>query len=237
MIENTKRIVFSIVCACILLAGVIYVLIETDDFQLFGELISRVETDKKVVALTFDDGPKPGRTEEILEILAREKVPATFFLNGRNLEKHPALGRLIVENGHEIGNHSYSHPRMIFMSYTEVSRQVESTTSAIRELGYEGPIHFRPPYGKKLLTLPFYLWRNNIKTIIWDVEPETWDEPRNTAMQRVEVAVEKTKPGSIILLHVMYGDEQSMIATPIIIRELKQKGFRFVAVSDLIAIK
>src|SRR5687768_16415074 len=84
--------------------------------QLLGELVNRVPTAERVVALTFDDGPEPGQTEDVLAILSRERVLATFFLVGREIDRHPELARRIVAAGHEVGNHSYSHRRMVLHS-------------------------------------------------------------------------------------------------------------------------
>lgn len=213
----------------------IFMLLKNDQFQLFGEMIYRVDTDQKVVALTFDDGPTPERTNEILSILDKQKIKATFFLNGNSLQRHAEAGRLLVNSGHEIGNHSYSHKRMVFMAYSEVAFELESTEKIIRDYGYLGPIHFRPPYGKKLINLPLYLRNNNIKTITWDVEPETWGSPRATVKERIERGINGAEAGSIILMHVMHGDDKSMAAVTPIIRRLKAKGYQFLTVSELIA--
>ena len=212
----------------------LYLLLKNDQFQFFGEMIYRVDTDQKVVALTFDDGPTPDRATEILDILDKEGIKATFFLNGKSLERYPDTGRLMVNSGHEIGNHSYSHKRMVFMPYSEVARELESTEKLIRNYGYKGPIHFRPPYGKKLINLPLYLRDNNIKTITWDVEPETWGTPRATVQERIERGLSGTKPGSIILMHVMHGDNKSMLAVTPIIQRLKEAGYQFLTVSELL---
>jgi peptidoglycan/xylan/chitin deacetylase (PgdA/CDA1 family) len=212
----------------------LYLLLNSDQFQLFGEMVDRIETSEKVVALTFDDGPTPDRTREILSILESEKTPATFFLNGNSLVRYPDAGRLLVNSGHEIGNHSYSHKRMVFMSYAEVTRELESTEKIIRDYGYKGPLYFRPPFGKKLFSLPWYLKNNNIKTITWDVQPETWATPRASIEERIERGINGTKPGSIILMHVMHGDNKSMAAVKPIIKQLKADGYRFVTVSELL---
>jgi peptidoglycan/xylan/chitin deacetylase (PgdA/CDA1 family) len=218
----------------IVLAGLFYLLVKNDQYQLFGKMTYRVETDEKVVALTFDDGPTPDRTIEILAVLDKENVKATFFLNGNSLSSYPEAGKLLVNSGHEIGNHSYSHKRMVLMSYADIAQEIESTEKIIRKHGYSGPLHFRPPFGKKLFNLPLYLRNHDIRTITWDVEPETWDTPRNSTSDRIERGVSNTKPGSIILLHVMHGDNKSMQAVTPIIQQLKAKGFRFVTVSELL---
>lgn len=234
MLRKNFKYLAVVVTIFVVVGLALLFLLRSDQFQLFGEMIYRVDTDKKVIALTFDDGPTPDRTEQILSILNKEDIKATFFLNGRALDKHPDVSRLLVNSGHEIGNHSYSHKRMVFMSYSEVKRELESTDKIIREYGYKGPIYFRPPYGKKLINLPLYLSNNNIKTITWDVEPETWGAERASIEERVERGLSGTKPGSIILMHVMHGDTKSMSAVTPIIQRLKAKGYKFLTVSELL---
>jgi peptidoglycan/xylan/chitin deacetylase (PgdA/CDA1 family) len=202
-------------------------------FQFFGELVSRVDTNEKVVALTFDDGPHPAGGQYVLDTLAAEQVHATFFLMGRDLETYPDLGRKIAAAGHEIGNHTYNHQRMVGVLPSTVAKEVEDTDARIRATGYQGDIHFRPPNGKKLFALPHYLKTHNRKTIMWDVEPDSAGTP---AAQQIErETVEQAKPGSIILLHPMYaGRDQTRLALKPIITGLKERGFRFVTVSALL---
>ena len=172
----------------------------------------------------------------MLNILKNENIPATFYLNGKQLDKFPDLARLLIDSGHEIGNHSFSHPRMLFMSYSEVADQIERTTDSIRRYGYKGKIRFRPPYGKSLFMLPLYLSNNDITTVTWDVAPEWFVDGADTASNIHKRTLEQVNPGSIILLHVMYGDGATLQALPGIIQSLKQKGYQFATVSDLLAL-
>ncbi|MET9634798.1 polysaccharide deacetylase family protein, partial [Lentzea sp. NPDC006480] len=171
-------------------------------FQFFGELVNRVETNEKVVALTFDDGPDPAGAQQVLDTLREEQAKATFFLMGRDLASHPELGRKIAEAGHEIGNHTYNHERMVGVTPSTVTKEIEDTDRQIRQTGYQGEIHFRPPNGKKLFALPHYLSEHHRKTIMWDVEPDSEGTP--SAPQIETDVLNQTKPGSIILLHPMY---------------------------------
>lgn len=208
-----------------------YQLMNSRSFQLAGRLVDRVDTTEKVVALTLDDGPSE-RAPEVLELLAAAGVPATFYLNGRDLAARPELGVAIAAAGHEIGNHTYSHRRMVLVSRDTVAAEVERTDAEIRETGYQGPITFRPPYGKKLWALPRYLSDHDRTTVTWDVEPETAGA---SADDIVAATVERVRPGSIILLHTMYGSgAASREAIPRIVAELRADGYRFVTVSELI---
>lgn len=196
--------------------------------QLFGELIHRVDTNEMVVALTFDDGPSTAYTEFVVDLLAEHNVKATFFLTGDEITRNREQALAIMNAGHAIGNHSYTHPRMIFTSPSAVAHQVDDTTAAIRSLGYKDEIYFRPPYGKKLYNLPKHLENIGMTSITWDVEAELGDDIASYTLENVT-------PGSIILLHVMYQSrETSRQALPHIIEGLKQKGYSFKTIHELL---
>jgi chitin deacetylase len=203
-------------------------------FQFFGEIVPRVNTWQKVVALTFDDGPTPGVTEEVLSILNEAGVKATFFVIGANLEGTPEEGRKIVTAGHELGNHTYSHKRMVLKTPSFIESEIERTDQLIRQAGYQSAIHFRPPYGKKLILLPYFLARTSRKTITWDVEPDSYPEIAADSNKIVAHVMEKTKPGSIILLHVM-GRSESLKAVKGVVAGLKGQGYSFKTVSEMLA--
>ena len=203
--------------------------------QLAGEIIDRVNTTENVVALTFDDGPTPGFVDEILGILEQQDVRATFFLVGKAMESYPEGARLIIEAGHEVGNHSYTHPRMVLKDYEFVADELERTDALIRAAGYTDPILFRPPYGRKLFSLPKYLADHGRASITWDVAPETFTEVIQPRQEIVDHALAGAQPGSILLLHVMFQNrENTMAAVPEIIGGLREKGYRFVTVSELL---
>lgn len=203
-------------------------------FQFFGEIVPRIETNEKVVALTFDDGPTE-YTQDVLNTLKDKDIKATFFVMGSELEKRPQIGKAIALAGHELANHSYSHHRMWFKSQAFIADEIEKTNILIRETGYKGDIHFRPPYGKKIVGLPWYLSQHNIKTIMVDVEPDTYGSDADFL---VEYALENTKPGSIILLHPNCDTcNGQRIAISKVIDGLQAKGYQFVTVSELLTYK
>ncbi|WP_410596351.1 polysaccharide deacetylase family protein [Amycolatopsis sp. lyj-23] len=203
-------------------------------FQFFGTLVDHVETSEKIVALTFDDGPDPAGTATILDTLKRRAVPATFFLIGREIAAHPDLARAIAAAGHEIGNHSFSHERMIGVTPSWVADEVEATDALIRTTGYTGEILFRPPYGKKLFALPQYLAAHHRTTITADVAPDSDGTPDAATVE--QAVVDQVRPGSIVVLHAMYASrEQTRRAIGPILDQLEQRGYRFVTVSQLIA--
>ena len=205
-------------------------------FQFFGGLTARAGTGQKAVALTFDDAPFVSDAD-VLRLLAREGVKATFYCIGANMEKDPATAAAIAAAGHELGNHTYSHKRMVFKTPGFVAREIERTDALIRASGYKGAITFRPPYGKKLLALPWYLRRHGITSVTWDLEPDTYF-PGDAA--RIEAyVVAAAAPGSIILMHPLCGQACSAdrAALPGIIKGLKVRGYSFVTVSQLLALR
>ncbi|MGA6164450.1 polysaccharide deacetylase family protein [Amycolatopsis magusensis] len=233
-----RLVVLGLIATTVLAASAhgLNVLVSARTFQFFGGLTHRVEVPDKLVALTFDDGPDPAGTGELLETLATAAVPATFYLTGRELARQPELGARIARAGHEIGNHSYSHERMVFVTPSTVADEVERTDTLIRGTGYRGEITFRPPNGKKFLTLPHYLSQRQRKTIMWDVEPDSYAEVAASPSGIVEHAAEHTRPGSIILLHAMYQSRTtSRQAVAPLVQRLRGLGYRFVTVSELLA--
>ena len=209
-----------------------YTLINAKTFQLFGDIVARVETEKPIIALTFDDGPAPKFLDETLGTLKDKNVTATFFLNGEAIEKHPEATLAIASHGHEIANHGHRHKRMILMPMSEVAEEIEATDRAINNLGLTSPPIFRPPFGDKLYNLPRYLEQTDRTTIMWDIAPEQWDGPIEDRIARV---TEETQPGSILLLHVMFkhGEGSRQMLGPMI-DALHAKGFAFVTVSELL---
>jgi peptidoglycan-N-acetylglucosamine deacetylase len=218
----------------VLLAGA-WQLSRSWTFQVFGELHARVDTPERVVALTFDDGPKPGQTEAVLDILARHGAKATFFLVGQNLERHPELAARALDEGHELGNHSYSHHRLIFKSPSYVRREIDKTDALLRAVGVQGDILFRPPYGKKLLVLPWLLAREHRKDILFDVVPRD-DETQDVALLTSRVLA-SVRPGSILLFHDGGRDKPGTLqAVDLVLEKLRAQGYRFVTVSELLAL-
>lgn len=231
-----RKFVIAVVVILVTLAALfgIFQFSKARGFQLFGTIVPRIETSAPVVALTFDDGPTLRYTRDVLALLDDRDVKATFFLTGKEMEEVPALTSDIVRRGHQIGNHSYSHPDMTLSSMSTVREEIERTDAAIRAAGYQGEIYFRPPYGKKLLTLPWYLSRTGRTSVTWDVEPESYPDIAEDANAIAEHVIQNAKSGSIILLHVMYRSrEASRQALPMIIDGLRERGFQFVTVSEL----
>ncbi|AKC85510.1 polysaccharide deacetylase family protein [Pseudoxanthomonas suwonensis] len=205
-------------------------------YQTFGELISEVHTESRLVALTFDDGPAPEAVSKLLPVLHEHGVKATFFVTGAELERYPEAAAALVAAGHELGNHSYSHPRMVFISQAKVASEVERTDELIRAAGQLGDIHFRPPHGIKAISLPYFLKKTGRRTVMWSLEPDSGSQIASSSNTITKHVIDNSKPGDIILLHVMYNSRRaSLEAVPGIIEGLQLQGFQFVTVSELLA--
>lgn len=219
----------AVILIAVLFAGLFQVT-KLRTFQLFGGLTYQAETEEKIIALTFDDGPTKN-VDQLLPLLDKYNAKSTFFLIGNEIEKHPEEAKKIVEAGHQIGNHTYSHKRMVLKSPYFIEEEIEKTDELIRSIGYEGEIDFRPPYGKKFVGLPYYLNKTNRQTIMWSLDPETY---YTSVDEKINYVMENIQPGSIILLHPMYdqtGGTLQVVET--ILKELTKEGYRFVTVDEL----
>lgn len=193
---------------------------------------SSVNVDGPYIAMTFDDGPHATNTPKLLEILAKRQIKATFFVVGECVDANPALLKREVAEGHEIGNHSWSHPDLGRSSEEKVRSQMQRTKEAIeRAAGVECKV-MRPPYGS--LTANQRRWIHSefgYKVILWDVDPLDWKEPGVSVVEHRIVS--ETKKGSIILSHDIHAP--TIAAMPATLDALLAKGFKFVTVSELLA--
>jgi peptidoglycan/xylan/chitin deacetylase (PgdA/CDA1 family) len=207
-----------------------YKLMNSRTYQLFGGLTEQIETNQKVVALTFDDGPTKN-VNQILPLLDKYNAKATFFLIGDEIEKHPEEAKKIVDAGHQIGNHTYSHNRMVFKTPSYIKEEIQKTDQLIQKAGYKGEVDFRPPNGKKLVGLPYYLNKHNRDTITWNIEPDSY---YTNASDKVNYVTKNIKPGSIILMHPMYDDTGNELqAIEGVLQALSNGGYTFVTVNKL----
>jgi peptidoglycan/xylan/chitin deacetylase (PgdA/CDA1 family) len=197
-----------------------------------GITYSAVHVDGPFIAMTFDDGPDKKLTPELLDILGQHHIHATFFVIGSNAEAHPEILQRAVREGHEIGSHSWSHPAFAKMSDAKVRTELQKTDDVIRAALGGRPVLMRPPYGS--ITARQKHWINEefgYRIILWDVDPLDWKRP-GPAVVRDRI-VRATRPGSIILSHDIHPG--TIKAMPETFDQLQAKGFKFVTVSELIA--
>lgn len=207
--------------------------------QWLGSTDWRGRTDTSSVALTFDDGPTPD-TERVLDVLDAYNVRATFFMLGRNVELYTETARRIVREGHEIGNHSYSHTIYLYRSPRETRRQLERTQETITRVTGERPLWSRPPCGVRSPAYFKTTRRLGLRTVQWDVAAFDWKNLKAAEIARR--VVRRAGAGSIILLHD--GDSacerdrsETVAALPLIIEGLKERGLRVVPLAELLASK
>lgn len=201
-----------------------------------SRIVSKGTTSEKVVALTFDDGSDGTNITAILNALASQNVKATFFLTGAGAANHGSRIRDIVNRGHEIGNHSYSHPYFTQISATETRSQLDRTETLIRNLtGRTTKPFFRPPYGAYNSTV---LQRvgdaGYTHTIMWTIDTLDWTG--NSASTIVQRVMNGITPGAIILMHTGAGASGTPSALPTMITRLKSAGYRFVTISQLLKV-
>lgn len=197
---------------------------------------SRPTSGDKLVALTFDDGPWPGQTEKILDILAQQQVKATFFMLGSRVKAAPALARRVRDEGHLVAGHSLSHKNLPKEKPAEINRQIAAGTSAIKRATGIDPVWFRPPYGAvngKVMQQARLL---KVRVALWDIDTLDWTKPGVARL--VRNAVKPIKPGAVILMHDGGVDRsQTIAALPQIIEKLKAQGYTFVTLEELAATK
>jgi peptidoglycan/xylan/chitin deacetylase (PgdA/CDA1 family) len=201
-------------------------------FALSGQSICRVETQERLVALTFDDGPTEHGVSVALAGLDSSGSKGTFFLIGREASERPHLVRRIAQAGHEIANHSMSHRMLIGRPGSVYDHEIVAAHAKLVAAGAPSPTLFRPPYGKKLWGLPMALRRHGYRMVMIDVEEPATSDPRLYA----EALINEAQPGSILLMHLMYrSNRTAREALPLVIDGLKARGFRLVTVSQLLA--
>lgn len=235
--RKTKRMLWIII-VIILLSGTaffgVYKWMNARSFQIAGHIVTRAETEKKVVALTFDDGPTE-YTQQILDMLDELDIKCTFFLIGGEMENHMEEAKAIATAGHQVGSHTYSHKRMVFKGGRFIGDELDKTNDLIRQAGYEGEIMFRPPYGKKLIMLPLALQKRGMTTVMWSREPEYEGDLSGTAEAIANNVLRLVQPGDIIAMHLMHeSNASSREALPLIVKQLRDAGYSFATVSDLL---
>jgi peptidoglycan-N-acetylglucosamine deacetylase len=196
--------------------------------------VTHGDRSRSAVALTFDDGPVPGYTAQILDVLHRYRVPAVFFCVGMNAAAHPDLLHRMVDEGHTVGNHTWSHPFLPELTRPQLLEQLERTNEAIEKATGAVPKLFRPPYGSRTPAVLEWLRPVDSTMVLWDVEPVDWAMPGTEVI--AERVLDTTRNGSIVLLHDGGGNRSQVVAAlPRIIEGLLERSFRFVAAGEFVA--
>ena len=193
---------------------------------------TQCHVDGPYIAMTFDDGPHAANTPRLLDMLKQRNIKATFFVVGQCVVEYPAIMKRIVAEGHEVASHSWSHPNLMKMGEGSVTDQLQKTHEAIEKTTGVAPTVMRPPYGA--FTANQRGWANakwGYKIILWDVDPLDW-KVRNAERVKSEI-LRHTVAGSIILSHDIH--KSTVDAMPDTLDGLTGRGFKFVTVSELLA--
>ena len=204
----------------------------------FGKNIACINTDQRIVALTFDDGPNPPYTDQLLDVLAHHDIKATFFLIGNRIQKHPETVQRIFAEGHQISNHSYSHPVLGLLPPSYIQQEIERTDNLLQQIGVEGEIVFRAPMLTRFLPVAWVQAKSDRTHISCDAWGWDWLTQNHDRITRS--VLKKVKPGSIIVLHDgkagnEHADRSGTVeATDRIITRLKQQGYQFATIQHFL---
>jgi peptidoglycan/xylan/chitin deacetylase (PgdA/CDA1 family) len=206
--------------------------------QWYGRTFRGLKPGTKPLALTYDDGPNDPYTFRLLEVLAKHSVKATFFLIGRYVKQRPDIVRELVRAGHVVGNHTFSHPNLIFASASQTRMQLRECDQALTDAVGEHSRLFRPPFGGRRPSSLRVVRALGLKPVMWNVAGGDWKgKPAEYIERRVRRQV---RGGNVILLHdgghLTFGADrsQSVIATDRLIARYKSEGYEFVTVSQMI---
>lgn len=196
-----------------------------------GGYYTEVNTQSPVVALTFDDGPHPEFTPRLLDILSQYGVRATFFVIGNNVVRYPEITQRIVDEGHQLANHSISHPAFTKISTKRLTSEVKKANQIIEAYTGSKSQIIRPPYGalnskvKRVLMSDF-----KMDIIMWSVDPLDWKKPGAEVIARR--LIEGAKPGAILLAHDIH--KGTIDAIPSVLNHLLMQGYTFCTVGELL---
>ncbi|MGH9359550.1 MAG: polysaccharide deacetylase family protein [Candidatus Acidiferrales bacterium] len=234
-------VVYVVVLIVAWVVALLYYGCSVPSSQLFGPSLVRGKAGQKRVALTFDDGPTPPCTDQILDILKEHGVTATFFVNGKLVDRFPERVQRIKRENHTLGNHTYTHLFLYLKTRKTIASEIDRTQDAVERHAGLRPQVFRAPYGVRWFGLFPVLRRRGMRSVQWSDTGFDWVE-KHTAVDIVRKALKNLRDGSVILLHDGCGryepgevdHARTVAALPAIIEEVHRRGFRFVSVLDFL---
>ena len=206
--------------------------------QWYGRTFTGLARGSKQLALTYDDGPNDPHTLRLLEVLAKHSVRATFFLIGRYVQQRPEIARAVARAGHVIGNHTFTHPLLIFKSAADTRRELSDCRAALQECVGEHSNLFRPPFGGRRPSTLRIARELGLQPIMWNVTGYDWNAPPAAIIE--QKISRQIRGGNVILLHdgghkQMGTDRsQSVLATDHLIERYKSEGFEFVTIPQML---
>ena len=227
---NKRKVLSTLAAILMLFASINHKVYAIDDEEVF---IKNGPRDKKLIALTFDDGPHPKETDKVLDVLAKYNVKATFFIAGKhaNWYKDPLIRA--SKEGHEIGNHTFNHPDISNLNSSQIEEEIVKCEDTLVNLTGKKPTLFRPPFGSyRKEDLESIAKKHGYKIVLWTtIDAKDWKNP--PASKIASLITNNAKNGDIILLHD-YATINTVEALNILIPEMQKKGFSFVTVSELL---
>ncbi|GAB7057872.1 polysaccharide deacetylase family protein [Paenibacillus sp. Pae15] len=201
-----------------------------------SEVVWNVETDQKLIALTFDDGPNPVYTPQILDLLNQYGAKGTFFVIGKRVQMYPAIAIREVNEGHEIANHTFDHHYLKNFPPERLVEEIRQTQEVIFDITEQMPHVFRPPGGFYNDALLQSVKKDQLTVVMWSWYQDTQDWKKPGVDKIVRQVLDNAHNGDIVLFHDLQGDcTQTVEALKQILPELTRRGYQFVTVSDLIA--
>jgi peptidoglycan-N-acetylglucosamine deacetylase len=222
------------------MGGVAWYLLENPYNQTFGHTVTAIPVTGKYVALTYDDGPNPPYTDQIVEYLHEQKVPATFFVVGMAVQNHPESVQREVQYGDAIGNHSWDHAHLVLETRRHIRHELQMTDDAIIKATGVHTNLFRPPFGARDYAVLQVAHDMGYQVIMWSVPlPRDWERPSPRVI--ADRVLNHVENGSIIVLHDgnkgRGGDRSATVeATKLLVTDLRARGYKFVTVPQLIAL-
>ena len=205
--------------------------------QWFGQTFAGGMHGSKQIALTYDDGPNDPHTLKLLDVLAKHNVRATFFMIGRYVQQRPDIARAVAQAGHVIGNHTFTHPLLIFESETRTRTQLVDCRQALEDAIGEHSSLFRPPFGGRRPTTLRIARELRLQTVMWNVTGYDWNAPPAAVIEK-RVA-RQIRGGAVILLHdgghrsMGIDRAQTVLATENLIQRYRDQGYEFVTVEEM----
>jgi peptidoglycan-N-acetylglucosamine deacetylase len=232
---------FIFLAAAAFLFGVFTVFVDQALFVRQGTFY-RAKTDEKVIALTFDDGPSPKWTNLILDELKDAGVKATFFMIGKHVVQYPDAARRVVAEGHDVGVHTFNHPVLLFSPSWHLEKEIKDTEAAIKEVTGRTTKLFRPPKAWLSAREKQQIKDMGYTTVLWSLNSKDWVRFDDKHIRRY--IYKNVRPGDIVLFHDSGGAfkieggnrKQTTKTLPRLIEKLKEKGYRFVTISELLEI-
>ena len=240
MRRKTMLIISLVVLFLVILAVAAFCIFFDEAVIVRKNTIYRVNSTEKLVALTFDDGPSPVWTPKILDELNKAQVKATFFMLGEHVAKYPDVARRVVREGHEIGNHTYDHHVLIYYTMEELEAELNNASNVIKGVTGVTTKYFRPPKAWLTPDEKVKVAQMGYKVILWSLNAKDWVTFDDRYM--VRYISKNIRPGDILLFHdsggafSSEGGNRSETVSCIkgLVEKLKEKGYRFVTISELL---